>query len=370
MIGWLARGARHDRAHACGRGHARAGARCCTTSIEGLCIATGLPKPKVYIVDDPAPNAFAFGRSPQNARASRSRAACSTSCRAASSKACSRTRCRTSATATCRSRRSRSRPSACSSRSPRSRPARAGSPTGATTTTAAARSCSSRSPSLAGILAFGARSLSLAISRHREELADTSAAALVSPDGLRKALEKLEADHTVLHHVSRATAHLWLVTPLHVEGDDQHAKLNRMFDTHPPLAERIAILRKLEGLDPNERAARSTRPSPACPSTSRSSPSRPNGAWAAAMQGIQPADTAADQAAALAAARRQPGLGRRATRWRAGRQAAGLVPRRTTHTLRYWHGVSWTRWTATWDGKKWQQHPADVRPSDAHHVIA
>src|SRR5580704_4292234 len=33
--------------------------------IEGLCIATGLPKPKVYIVDDPAPKAFAFGRSPQ-----------------------------------------------------------------------------------------------------------------------------------------------------------------------------------------------------------------------------------------------------------------------------------------------------------------
>ncbi len=33
--------------------------------IEGLCIRTGLPKPTVYIVDDPAPNAFAFGRSPE-----------------------------------------------------------------------------------------------------------------------------------------------------------------------------------------------------------------------------------------------------------------------------------------------------------------
>src|SRR4051812_47325893 len=106
---------------------------------------------------------------------------------------------------------------------------------------------------IAGILAFGARMLSFAISRHREELADTSAVALVSPDGLRRALEKLEADHTVLHHVSRATAHLWLVAPLHTEGKGRHAKSTRLFDTHPPLAERIAILRKLEGLDPNER---------------------------------------------------------------------------------------------------------------------
>ena len=61
---------------------------------------------------------------------------------------------------------------------------------------------------IAGLLAFGARLLSFAISRHREELADTSAAALVSPDGRRRPLEKLEADHTVLHHVSRATAHM------------------------------------------------------------------------------------------------------------------------------------------------------------------
>ncbi len=76
----------------------------------------------------------------------------------------------------------------------------------------------------------------------------------MSPDGLRKALEKLEADHTVAHHVSRATAHLWIVTPLELAGKKTRShKTNHLFDTHPPLAERIAILRKLEGLDP-ERA--------------------------------------------------------------------------------------------------------------------
>ncbi len=35
--------------------------------VEGLCIAGGLPKPRVYIVDDPAPNAFATGRNPKHA---------------------------------------------------------------------------------------------------------------------------------------------------------------------------------------------------------------------------------------------------------------------------------------------------------------
>ena len=35
--------------------------------VEGLCIASGLPQPRVYVVDDPAPNAFATGRNPQNA---------------------------------------------------------------------------------------------------------------------------------------------------------------------------------------------------------------------------------------------------------------------------------------------------------------
>ena len=35
--------------------------------VEGLCIAAGLPKPRLYVVDDPAPNAFATGRNPKHA---------------------------------------------------------------------------------------------------------------------------------------------------------------------------------------------------------------------------------------------------------------------------------------------------------------
>ena len=187
--------------------------------------------------------------------ASRSRAGCSTSCRGASSKACSPTRCRTSATATCRSRRSRSRPSACSSPSPRSRPGRRSSPSwgdndnndgGALVLIAIAM--------LAGILAFGARLLSFGISRHREELADTSAVALVSPDGLRQgAREARSRPHRRASRVARDRAPLDRRRRSSMEGKNQKHKTNRLFDTHPPLAERIAILRKLEGLDPNER---------------------------------------------------------------------------------------------------------------------
>src|SRR6185503_13398687 len=105
----------------------------------------------------------------------------------------------------------------------------------------------------AGALAFGAKLLSFAISRHREELADTSAVAIISPGGLRRALEKLEADHTVVNHVSRATAHLWIEEPLQKAGNKRHAKTNRLFATHPPIADRIAVLRRLEGLDPEGR---------------------------------------------------------------------------------------------------------------------
>lgn len=86
-----------------------------------------------------------------------------------------------------------------------------------------------------------------AVSRHREHLADFSAVSLSrNPAGLRAALEKLRADSTVVRHTSHAMAHLWIESPL----DRQAAHggwLNRLFDTHPSLDERIAALRELEG---------------------------------------------------------------------------------------------------------------------------
>jgi len=97
--------------------------------------------------------------------------------------------------------------------------------------------------------------LKASLSRKRESLADATAVELTrEPAGLRSALEKLEADTTVIAHPSAATAHLWIESPLE-RGQDEGmlGSFGRMMDTHPPLAERIAKLRVIEGLDPDGR---------------------------------------------------------------------------------------------------------------------
>lgn len=92
-----------------------------------------------------------------------------------------------------------------------------------------------------------AKLMQFAISRRREALADVSGVAMTRyPPGLIAALEKLRDDKTVVHSGSRATAHLWIEAPVaRAEGEGRLAWLGRMFNTHPPLDERIAALREL-----------------------------------------------------------------------------------------------------------------------------
>jgi heat shock protein HtpX len=87
----------------------------------------------------------------------------------------------------------------------------------------------------------------LALSRRRETLADVSAVQMTRyPPGLISALEKLQADCTVTHSATRATAHLWIENPVpRAEDEGKLSRLNRLFDTHPPLDERIALLQEL-----------------------------------------------------------------------------------------------------------------------------
>lgn len=95
---------------------------------------------------------------------------------------------------------------------------------------------------LATLLApIAATLLKAAISRKRESLADASAVEFTrNPTGLRRALEVLEQDSTVVHQRSNAVAHMWIESPL-----DRNS-VSRLFATHPPLAERIEILREME----------------------------------------------------------------------------------------------------------------------------
>jgi heat shock protein HtpX len=94
--------------------------------------------------------------------------------------------------------------------------------------------------------------LKAGLSRQREGLADATAVSITrNPTGLRSALEKLEADRTVVTHQTGATAHLWIESPNAKAGTG--SMFGRFLDTHPPIGERIAQLRSYEGLDPEGR---------------------------------------------------------------------------------------------------------------------
>ena len=92
-----------------------------------------------------------------------------------------------------------------------------------------------------------AKVMQLAISRRREALADFSGVEMTRyPPGLISALEKLQDDQTVVHSGSKATAHLWIEQPIaRTEEEGRMSRINRLFDTHPPLEDRIAALREL-----------------------------------------------------------------------------------------------------------------------------
>ena len=86
--------------------------------------------------------------------------------------------------------------------------------------------------------------LKSAISRKRESLADATAVAFTrNPAGLRSALEVLERDSTVVQQKSTSVAHIWIESPLDGKA------VSRLFSTHPPIAERIAVLKAMESLN-------------------------------------------------------------------------------------------------------------------------
>ena len=90
--------------------------------------------------------------------------------------------------------------------------------------------------------------LKSAISRKRESLADATAVSFTrNPTGLRRALEVLATDTTVVAQKSNAVAHIWIESPLDGQA------VSKLFSTHPPIQERIATLRAMESLGQSDR---------------------------------------------------------------------------------------------------------------------
>ncbi len=90
--------------------------------------------------------------------------------------------------------------------------------------------------------------LQLAVSRRREYLADASGALLSrNPLGLAHALAKLEEDTEPLEVANKATASLYIVNPLRANVEGGGGFVAGLFSTHPPIAERIKRLQAMEG---------------------------------------------------------------------------------------------------------------------------
>jgi heat shock protein HtpX len=221
--------------------------------VEGLCIAGGLPKPRLYIVDDPSPNAFATGRDPKHAAVAVTTGLLEKLNRVELEGVLAHelshiknydilvstlavTLVGVVAIAADMGIRflwfgmGRSRNNSDD-----------GGGGGVTALLAVFGFALLLLSPLIG------RAMQAAVSRRRETLADVSGVELTRyPPGLISALEKLRDDYTVVGSTSHATAHLWIEQPQAVQEDEGRiSRINRLFDTHPPLEERIALLREL-----------------------------------------------------------------------------------------------------------------------------
>ena len=102
---------------------------------------------------------------------------------------------------------------------------------------------------LAVVAPIAARLVQLAVSRQREYLADASSVELTrNPYGLERALAKISSDQEVLEVANRATQHLYFTNP--IKKFEQRA--SGLFSTHPPIVERINRIRELTGERPLE----------------------------------------------------------------------------------------------------------------------
>lgn len=209
--------------------------------VENLCIANGQPLPKIYIIDDPAPNAFATGRNPEHASVAFTTGILKTLDRAELEGVVAHELSHVKnydilvMTVTV---------------------VLAGTIAFVADlflrmTWSGGRDRKGGNAVIliialvAAILApIAAQLIKLAVSRRREYLADASGALLTRfPEGLARALEKISAYQAPMKHAHTATAHLYISSPFGAKA----GWLTGLFSTHPPVAERVRQLREMAG---------------------------------------------------------------------------------------------------------------------------
>jgi heat shock protein HtpX len=218
--------------------------------VEGLCIASGLPQPRVYIVDDPAPNAFATGRNPQHAAIAVTTGLLEKLNRVELEGVIAHELSHIKNYDILVSTLAVTLVGAVAIITDLA--IRMMWWNGGRNRREGDRGDSANPLAIVGFILLIlapiiAKAMQAAVSRRRETLADVSACQLTRyPPGLIAALEKLQADGTVTHSASTATAHLWIEQPMAGVGDHGRlGSLHRLFDTQPPLEERIALLKEL-----------------------------------------------------------------------------------------------------------------------------
>jgi heat shock protein HtpX len=207
--------------------------------VEGLCIAAGLPKPAIYVIEDTAPNAFATGRDPEHSSIAVTTGLLEIMNRVELEGVLGHELSHIS-----------------------NRDMLVGTLAATLVGVVALISGWMRRILFWGggrkkgtapfVLIIGlvgailaplaAQLIRFAISRRREYLADANGALLTRyPPGLASALRKISQSPNQLHVANNATAHLWLSQPSRAAGEG-HTGIERLFSTHPPIEERIQIL--------------------------------------------------------------------------------------------------------------------------------
>jgi heat shock protein HtpX len=212
--------------------------------VEGLCIASGMPKPALYVIPEKAPNAFATGRDPEHASVAVTEGLLETLNRVelegVLAHELSHVKNRDMLVGTL-----------------------AATLVGVVVLLAGwmrwglffgggrgrDRGGGGGNPIIlivaivAMILApLGAQLIRFAVTRRREYLADADGALMTRyPPGLASALRKIGASSNTMRVANNATAHLWFNQPSRAVGEG-HSRVERLFSTHPPIEERIRIL--------------------------------------------------------------------------------------------------------------------------------